>query len=328
MKREQAIDLILSSGLTEQADQLIGALCPSSRLIVNDSPPTPAGGRHASHFGGLPSMPPGTPWPRWDKHDYLNHEIARLKKSMQRDPRDKRVRDRIARMQRQLSDGPVLLAFHAQISLNELNAVAPLPDWPRDGSLLFFYDTGQDDGLEPIARGHCRVLFFGAERELARTDAPPDLHVSEICPERGLTITQEWTLPHLADPEGLEDSSWECEYGALLRQLMPPDGNQCRIFHRCGGHAQYNFALGNMRLDCELIANDIRAGTSVHDDGRLAGFETAASEWQLLLQIDSDEKLIWNWGAEGRVFYWIRLQDLRALDFEHVWGMLKCHWAL
>jgi uncharacterized protein YwqG len=45
----------------------------------------------------------------------------------------------------------------------------------------------------------------------------------------------------------------------------------------------------------------------------------------LLLQIDSDDAIGWTWGDAGRLYFWIRKQDLAARRFDRVWTILQCH---
>lgn len=54
--------------------------------------------------------------------------------------------------------------------------------------------------------------------------------------------------------------------------------------------------------------------------------EKGAEDWQLLLQIDSDEENLGAmWGDCGRVYFWIRQQDLQKRDFSNVWLVLQCY---
>jgi uncharacterized protein YwqG len=44
----------------------------------------------------------------------------------------------------------------------------------------------------------------------------------------------------------------------------------------------------------------------------------------LLLQIDSDDALGSVWGDLGRVYFWIRDQDLAARRFDRIWHVMQC----
>ena len=82
-----------------------------------------------------------------------------------------------------------------------------------------------------------------------------------------------------------------------------------------------------MRLECQLVTNGLYCGDATgYQDPRRASLELGASDWQLLLQIDSDEeRLGWMWGDVGRVYFWIRRQDLASADFEGAWAVLQCY---
>ena len=43
--------------------------------------------------------------------------------------------------------------------------------------------------------------------------------------------------------------------------------------------------------------------------------EAGATDWTLLLQVDSDEELGMIWEEEGRIFFWIKKEDLAKKDF-------------
>ena len=47
-------------------------------------------------------------------------------------------------------------------------------------------------------------------------------------------------------------------------------------------------------------------------------------DWRLLLQIDSDENCEMMWGDVGRIYFWIKTEDLKNRDFEKVWLILQC----
>jgi uncharacterized protein YwqG len=52
--------------------------------------------------------------------------------------------------------------------------------------------------------------------------------------------------------------------------------------------------------------------------------QPGAIDWEMLLQIDSDDNAKMMWGDVGRIFYWIPRNDLRARNFEATWMILQC----
>jgi uncharacterized protein YwqG len=85
-------------------------------------------------------------------------------------------------------------------------------------------------------------------------------------------------------------------------------------------HAAMHRLLGNpqainagMELECQLVSHGINLGSgSGHETPRAKELEAGARDWRLLLQIDTDEDNPgWMWGDGGRIYYWIREQELR-----------------
>jgi len=327
MDRQQAIEMIRGSPLAEFAELLIGQMLPSARLIVAEDGGEEAGAR-ASHFGGLPILPRSFEWPRWDRDVLLRSEISRLDEKFQKNPRATGLRDIAAQKREQLGQGPLPLAFLCQLFLRDLHGAVPLRDWPSDGSLAFFYDPAQSWGFDPAARGHSRVVYVPEDEELVPVAAPAGLadgKFAALFPERRLRFTPEWTLPTRLDAGGEDLSIWGSEdYAALLQQLMSVSDEREPV-HRCGGHPQE--VQGDMRLECQLVTNGLYCGDATgYEDPRAAALEEGAADWQLLLQIDSDEsRLGWMWGDVGRLYFWIRRQDLAAKDFDGVWVVLQCY---
>jgi uncharacterized protein YwqG len=54
--------------------------------------------------------------------------------------------------------------------------------------------------------------------------------------------------------------------------------------------------------------------------------QQAASEWELLLQLDSHENEAgMMWGDMGRLYFWINRADLARRDFSQIWQLLQCY---
>ncbi|HUT87622.1 MAG TPA: YwqG family protein [Candidatus Heimdallarchaeota archaeon] len=84
---------------------------------------------------------------------------------------------------------------------------------------------------------------------------------------------------------------------------------------------------GDMQLDCQLTSHGLYTGDATgYEDPRRAELEKGATDWQLLLQIDSDEDNAgMMWGDMGRLYFWIRKDDLKKRAFENVWMVLQCY---
>jgi uncharacterized protein YwqG len=83
---------------------------------------------------------------------------------------------------------------------------------------------------------------------------------------------------------------------------------------------------GDMRLECQLVTNGLYCGdSSGYEDPRAEELEPGAVDWRLLFQLGSDEEgLGVMWGDVGRLYYWIREQDLVAQRFDTAWTILQC----
>ena len=72
------------------------------------------------------------------------------------------------------------------------------------------------------------------------------------------------------------------------------------------------------------MANGLDCGDgSANHHPNIAEFEKNAAQWQLLLQIDSDWDSDMDWDGEGRVYLWIKRDDLAARDFSKTWLVLQ-----
>jgi uncharacterized protein YwqG len=61
-----------------------------------------------------------------------------------------------------------------------------------------------------------------------------------------------------------------------------------------------------------------------YTDPRVEQLAAGAAAWRLLLQVDSDEDRGMYWGDVGRIYYWIREEDLRRGAFDAAWLILQC----
>ena len=80
-----------------------------------------------------------------------------------------------------------------------------------------------------------------------------------------------------------------------------------------------------MREQCQLVTNGVDCGGEVTwNSPRVQALLPGATDWQLLLQIDTDEAGPgWDWGLGGKLYFWIRQDDLTAGRFGKVWTILQ-----
>ncbi len=317
---------IRESRLARHADVLIRHLAPSARIVLDEQPADQRDGTAASHFGGLPTLPAGAKWPRWDRGDQLRDEIAGMERLFREKPEAIGLRDAADQLRKSLAQPVVPLAFLGQLDLAELHALACLPGWPADGRLSFFYDCrNQPMGFDPAERGSCRVIYCAGSEPAEVMEPPADVPEDARFPERPIRFAPEWLLPPSLKAGRLR---WcdprNDDYTDLRQQLISGGDDENSPIHRCGGHPQE--FQDDMRLQCQLVTNGLWWGLpSGRNDRRPALLAPGAADWQLVLQIDSDRELGWMWGGCGRLYFWARWSEIAEADFTGAWVVLPCY---
>lgn len=276
-------------------DAAVDALEPSIRLRAQRTDDVPLG---ASRIGGIPDVPRGFEWPAWVSRRTTFTPAFEVEEG---------------------APEKIDLAFIAQLRLADLAPFEVASSLPRPGWLLFFFDADtQPWGFDPAHAGGARVLHVEAPLDaLVRTPgATPD---TPSFPCR-VDFQPSWTLPEEIPPAIATVRAKD----AYVDVRLAVDGFDPNVVHRMFG--QPDAIQDDMRLEAELVANGLSCGdSSAYSDPRRPALEARKSEWQLLLQIDSDEAGPgWMWGDTGRIYFWIRREDLRARRFDRTWTILQC----
>lgn len=117
---------------------------------------------------------------------------------------------------------------------------------------------------------------------------------------------------------GERDLYWE-----LQEKVWESRRLQSETYHRFLGHPDQE--QNDMQQECALVSNGLYCGDSTGwNDPRAADLLKEAPRWQLLLQIHSDDRLGTMFGDVGKIYYWIREDDLEKHDFDRVWLVLQC----
>jgi uncharacterized protein YwqG len=253
-----------------------------------------------SRIGGIPDMPLGMEWPRW-----------------RYDEKDRRE----TMGESGISDFNRPLGYIAQINLNVHSVVNS--ELPRSGWLYFFYYRYVElPGYDPLHKGCCRVLYADCDQaDLIRTAPPDDAdpeHTGHAC---RLEASVEMTLPDIRD----FDFEYESPiFNTYLKASCELTDNDTFVHHRVLG---YPDTIQNpMELECQLVTNGLYCGNSSgYEDERATALKLGAADWRLLLQIDTDEDGPgWKWYDDGRIYIWIRKQDLKVCRFDDAWLIVQC----
>lgn len=211
-------------------------------------------------------------------------------------------------------------SFIAQIKLDDLHIYDVEQMLPRHGMLWFFYDAQQQTfGESPTDSGGWYVLFKEHPQTLQRTKAPANLATTSQFHACNIRFACEMTLPQQPELQ-LPHCDWteeEVQQYETMLTTFPDAADHATIHHRMLGHP--DTLQDDMRLQCQLVTH----GVGNPDDPRREQLSKSALDWQLLLQIDSDEHAGMQWANAGMLYYWIKLADLQSNRFNNTWLVLQ-----
>ena len=198
---------------------------------------------------------------------------------------------------------------------------------PNSGLLSFFYNN-EVWGFGPKDKGGFQVFYFENELSELKECQPPAAKIERkffgmiskaisveeyaccaLEPELILTLPNELKDIDLSE----DDTEKYCE-------LLEAIGGH----HRLLGYAEP--VQSEMELESELVTNGLYCGdSSGYKDPRANELEKTSHHWQLLLQIDSDDNANMIWGDAGRLYFWIKDEDLAARHFHNCWMISQCY---
>jgi len=210
------------------------------------------------------------------------------------------------------------LSFIGQLNFEEVSKYDQSGLLPKQGLLSFFYCADQETwGFDPKDGQRFKVQYFDKVSELVKQNFPTDLESHSIFKPNSLTFSSSLSIPSWQEDsiDGLIQDEDSDNY------MEASSGSDNQIF----GYA--NCVQGTMELECQLVTNGLYCGDSTgYKDPRRKELETGKDDWVLLLQLDSDEeKTGMMWGDSGRIYFWIKHQDIANKDFDKTWCILQCH---
>jgi uncharacterized protein YwqG len=295
---DQLLDLqaaVEAKGLGAFWPRLAPHCRPSIRVLPQVAPgePLPLG---ASRLGGTPDLPAATEWPTW---------------------------------------GGRPLSFLAQLNLAELAAYPAAAALPAAGWLSFFYDAQEQPwGYDPAHRGRAAVLHHEATAGLAPRPLPAGLSTDAYTafPVAPLLFAAEMTLP---DP-------WEDDVDIAENEVTEDQRTAFwRLLHRHGDGTSRLFGMpdtiqGPVRQQCALVSRGINSGSSKAQQQTREALgvseaeveiwqQQAATDWEVLLQLDSHEtEANMMWEDMGRLYFCLPRAALAQRDFGAGWTVLQC----
>jgi len=207
------------------------------------------------------------------------------------------------------------LIFLAQIDLSELPPGFDASGLPASGTLFFFYDEDQPWGFDPADRTGWSVLYTSEEtKSLPDFQGNPPLEIDQSYIEMTATTTSP-SLDH-GLVEALEIPAEELDCLDDFYEDQPSD-------HLLGYPDPVQD--DDMDLQCQLTSNGVYTGSGdYYHSVEGKALAPGRHDWILLAQFfEIDENF--PFGDLGKLYFWIRKQDLDAGDFSKVWAILQCH---
>lgn len=208
------------------------------------------------------------------------------------------------------------LAFLAQINLDEASPSDEDGPLPKQGVLYFFVDPEEYYGFEPADRDRWQVIYSETVPTTGPTPAPEDMDAEAIYGETGMSFCAEWTLPPYESPmvEVLNLTDEETD------EYLDAVGETAE--HRLLGHPQQ--IQGFIPYEIAMASRGLFSSGS-WDTPEARAARAQYGEWILLLQLDSAwETNRMMWGDVGRLYFYIRKEDLLNRRFDQVWLMMQC----
>lgn len=216
------------------------------------------------------------------------------------------------------------MSFLAQLDLAELTRVHTI-DWlPKEGSLLFFYNIGDDMvwGFDPKDKGHWKILY--TTNPSTEIDFPASLDADFKLTKSFISPTCVSVMPSFERDEVSALNLSDEQLDAYIEYQDELEDNVELPKHQVGGYPSPVQGDG-MELESQLASNGLYCGdASGYNDPRRKELEAGAKEWRLLFQMDTDDELDIMWGDCGMLYFWIKEDDARNKNFDASWLILQC----
>ncbi|KAB2332620.1 YwqG family protein [Bacillus mesophilum] len=218
------------------------------------------------------------------------------------------------------------LSFLAQINCGEVRMYDEEGLLPKKGILYFFYELlTMTWGYDPQHRGSAKVFYFDGDlSELSRTPFPDDMENECKIPEIPLHFSQKYNVPDYGEFMERHDYRNLEEFLEVKADL---GYEQEEVMSKLLGYA--DIIQNGMLLQCELVTNGTELGMGYPDmsSEEYKILQQKGEQWQLLFQLDTvienDYELMF--GDSGRIYYYIKKEDLKNCRFDDCWLVLECY---
>ena len=217
------------------------------------------------------------------------------------------------------------LSFVAQFDLSELKDYDADQMLPESGMLYFFYDFEADAiGCYPEDRESARVFYYdGAKENLVETEPPENLKEDYRIPEFRIKFSKHKDIPAYEELKEQLDEEMTYEDYAFWASILRGRIRQENIVKLLGYADLIQTEIISM---CELVQHGIDCSGFEYLSEK-EKYHDESKEWILLFQLDvletDDFALII--GDTGRLYYYIKKQDLKEKRFDKAWFATQCY---
>ena len=223
-------------------------------------------------------------------------------------------------------EGEKPLSFLCQINLNEAKAYDSENLLPECGMLYFFYEAEtQPWGFDPKDTGAFRVYYYENTEGFALLDLPEELEKDLRPAERALAFEKRASYPSFEELEFHTDVDGNADFEDYDNALEAIGKDAEEDVHKLLGYA--DIVQNEMLTECESVSRGNYCGspqelTTEEEESISEG----AKDWILLLQLSTLEAEEYElmWGDCGRIYFYIRKEDLKNKNFENTWMILQC----
>lgn len=249
-------------------------------------------------IGGKPDLPPDFEWYYYEGTDYRDVKANRP------------------------------LSFMAQINCAEIKKYDKDNLLPEKGMLYFFYELmTMEWGFSPESKDCAKVFYYDGDlSELKQTDFPDDLDEECIIPEIAVDFQTFRDIPDYCETRlEIDDDEFDefIEEYDDKRYENFPDDTRIKLL----GYAD---TIQNcMQYECEYNSRGYSVGSGIPEisEDEKADIRNHLQDWILLFQMGTIE--IGNFelmfGDCGRIYFWIRKDDLKNRNFDNIQLVLQCY---
>ncbi len=325
--RDELIRSLRAEGVSAAGARIVAdAAKPGVRLVTARSAGADPLG--ATRIGGEPDLPAAMPWPSRAPYPDWEARAGQYRTMADRMRAAKSTGSEVSEAmaagyhrQADLSVRPMPLSFVAQIDLAAVAAAGPVDaDLPTEGRFLLFYDLEELPwGYRPADIEGARLLFDRTPvSDLSRRAAPPGPDAPRTIVPLACTLRPTLVPFDVGSDEAC--ASMSDDDLDLMGEWS--DSAEAVRGHRIGGHPHQ--IQGDMTHQCVMVSRGVDTGAAAPVTAGIDA-EAERKDWVFLFQIDSDELNGMMWGDSGKLYLWIRRDNLRARRFEAARLILQCY---